>query len=130
MSTLAIVVVVVLAVLALLAIGGAIANARRHPARRGDFEADVAEVDRALAAAHAQDKGWEPRALEARARQAFESERPGTTVRAQALVQVLDRPGTDEDKAVFRFVTDRGEARLTLGRSAGEWIVETVQEGP
>jgi hypothetical protein len=48
------------------------------------------------------------------------------TIRDQALVQVLDRPGTDEDKAVFRFHTEDGEAQLTLGRSGGEWVSEEI----
>ena len=41
-----------------------------------------------------------------------------------ALVQVIDRPGTDEDKAVFRVVSAAGESRLKLGRQAGEWRPE------
>ena len=127
MSTLAIVVVIV-AVIVLLAIGGAVANARRR-APRPELEASVDEVDRALAAARAADKGWEPQALEAAARRAFEASRPGVEVRAQSLVAVLDRPGTDQDEAVFRFVASDGrETRLRLGRSGGEWVVRGVDE--
>jgi len=125
MSTLTIVVVVV-AVLVLLAIGGALTNARRR-APRSELEASVDEVDRALAAAHAADKGWEPRALEAAARRAFEASRPGVEVREQALVAVLDRPGIEQDEAVFRFVTsDGGEALLRLGRSGDEWVARGI----
>ncbi len=125
MSTLAIVVIAVVAVLLALAVGGAVANARRQP-DPGDREAALAEANRALAAAHATDKGWEPVALQATARREFEQRRPGVAVREQALVQVLDRPGTDEDHAVFRFVTDHGETLLTLGRSGGEWVTERI----
>jgi len=107
--------------LVLLAIGGAIANARRRRRTAGAFETSLEEVNQHLAAAHAQDKGWEPESLYAEARRIFEEGRPGEAVRDQALVQVLDRPGTDEDKAVFRFVTETGEERLTLGRRAGVW---------
>jgi hypothetical protein len=121
MSTLTVVVVVVVAVVVLLAVGGALANARRR-APRARLEASVDEVNRALAAAHAADKGWHPQALEAAARRAFEAARPGVEVREQALVAVLDRPGTDQDEAVFRFVdADGREDRLRLGRSGGEW---------
>jgi hypothetical protein len=126
MSTLTVVVVVV-AILVLLAIGGAVANARRREPR-AQLEASVDEVDRALAAAHAADKGWEPRALEAAARRAFEAARPGVEVREQALVAVLDRPGTDQDEAVFRFVgADGREDRLRLGRSGGEWAARGIE---
>ncbi len=38
------------------------------------------------------------------------------------LVQVVDRPGTDEDQAVFRAVTDSGERTLVLGRRDGAWV--------
>ena len=127
MSTLAIVVLAVVAVLLLLAVGGAIANARRRAAHREELERRLEEANRALAAAHAADKGWEPRALHEAARRAFEAERPGANIREQSLVQVLDRPGTDEDKAVFRFLTDDGEAELTLARSGGEWMAGTVR---
>ena len=39
-------------------------------------------------------------------------------VREESLIAVIDRPGTDEDRAVFRFVTDAGTFLLTLGRRA------------
>ena len=110
----------IIVILALLAIGGAIAGARRH----GNIEAAIDEANRALAAAHAADKGWEPAALADGARRAFESANPGVTVRDQALVQVVDHPGTDQDQAVFRFVTDDGESRLTMGRAGGSWVAD------
>lgn len=127
MSTVAVVVIVAALVLAALAVGGAVAN-RRRQARRGDFSASVEEVDRALAAAHAADNGWEPEAMNAAARRAFQAERPGASVREQALIQVVDRPGTDEDKAVFRFVTDAGEVLITLGRRGDEWTLDGIRE--
>jgi hypothetical protein len=123
MSTPALVAIVVVALLVALAIGGAIANARRQ-AREGDFDASVDEVNRHLAAAHAADKGWEPTALAAAARRAFESESPGVAIHEQSLVAVIDPPGTEEDKAVFRFRTDAGEALLTLGRRGHDWVSE------
>jgi hypothetical protein len=112
--------IVVVAVLALLAIGGAIAGARRHR----NVEAAIDEANRALAAAHAADKGWEPTALSEAARREFESANPGVAVRDQALVQVVDRPGTDQDRAVFRFITDDREERLTMGREDGRWVAD------
>lgn len=120
MPTWALIVLIVLAVIALLAIGGAIANQRR----RGDIRGVVDEANRHLAAAHAADKGWEPKALNAAARQAFEDQNPGVEIREQALIQVIDRPGTDEDKAVFRFETSEGERLLTVGREDNRWVPE------
>jgi hypothetical protein len=127
MSTAAIIAIIVLAVVVLLVVGGLAGNARLRRAREADFEESLDEVNRQLAAAHAQDKGWEPRALEDAARRAFAQARPGDEVRQQALVQVVDRPGTDEDKAIFRFLTDTGAAYLTLGRVGGEWVAEDVE---
>ena len=40
------------------------------------------------------------------------------------LIEVRDRPGTDEDEAVFR---DAEGARLTLGREAGEWVLRSLE---
>jgi hypothetical protein len=115
------------ALLLLLALGGAVANARRQRRLQGRFDADLDEVNRALAEAHAGDKGWEPAALEATARRFFERERPGQEVRGLTLVQVVDRIGTEEDKAVFRVETPDGTARLRLGRRDGEWVSEGVE---
>jgi hypothetical protein len=126
-STLAVVVLVVVGVLLLLAVGGAIANARRRRADAPRLEVSLDEVNRALAAAHAEDKGWEPEALNAAARRFFAERRPDARVREQALILVDDRPGTDEDRAVFRFVSDDGVALLTLGRVRGEWVAESLE---
>jgi hypothetical protein len=45
------------------------------------------------------------------------------------LVQVVDRPGTEEDKAVFRVVAADTRVQLTLGRVAGEWVSEGARGG-
>jgi hypothetical protein len=38
------------------------------------------------------------------------------------LVQVIDKPGTEEDQAVYRVLTGDGEEhRITLGRSGDVW---------
>lgn len=126
MSTLAIVLIVIGVLVVLLAVGGAIANARRERGGRERFEHQVDEANRAQASAHAADKGWERTALEETARRAVEAERPGEGVRELALVQVVDRPGVDEDQAVFRAVTADGEHVVTLSRSGGEWALEGI----
>jgi hypothetical protein len=126
-STLDVIIVAGVLLVIALAIGGMYANARWRRAGEASFDASLDDVNRQLAAAHAQDKGWEPAALNAAARRAFADQRVADDIREEALVAVLDRPGTDEDRAVFRFVTDAGTFLLTLGRTGGEWSAEGVE---
>ena len=126
MSTLDVIIVVAVVLIVLLAVGGMLANARWRRGREAQLETSLDEVNRKLAAAHAQDKGWEPGALNAAARRAFAESRTADEIRSEALVAVIDRPGTDQDQAVFRFVTDTGTWRLTLGRRGDEWYAVSV----
>jgi hypothetical protein len=112
---------VVVVVLLLLAAGGAIATARRTQSRDADLRAQLRAADQALAAAHAEDKGWERANLEQAARDVYAETYGEEEVRELHLVQVVDRPGTDEDQAVFRVVSDRGEHTIVLGRRDGAW---------
>jgi len=118
-----IVVVGVILVLALLAVGGVIARRRQLAATEARFDANLAQVNRDLAAAHAEDRGWERGGLDAAARAAWAQARPGTEPGGLTLVQIVDRPGTDDDKAVFRSTAG---ARLTLGRRGGEWVLDRL----
>jgi Tfp pilus assembly protein PilX len=122
MPTWLIVVLLVLVVLVVLAVGGAIAARRRLAATRERFDLNLAQVNGDLAAAHAEDRGWERGALEAAARRVYAAER-GAEPAELDLVQVIDRPGTDDDHAVFRI----GHERLTLGRRDGEWVLDTIR---
>ena len=115
--------IIVLAVLVVLALGGMIAASRRRAATQERFEVDLQRVNYELAAAHAQDRGWERASLEAAARRAYATERDGSEPSELELVQVIDKPGTDEDKAIFRC----GSERLTLGRRDGEWVLEALE---
>lgn len=117
MEPFAIVLIVLAVVVALLFAGGYVANARRREAERAKLHARAQEADRHLADAHAEDKGWERGALEAAARTAY-IERHGVAPAELNLVQVVDRPGTDEDEAVFH--ADGHE--LVLGRRDGAWV--------
>ena len=110
------------ALVIVLAVGGAYARRRQLAATRGRFDADLARVNRELAAAHADDRGWAREGLETVAREAFAAQR-GSQPDELTLVQIVDRPGTDEDKAVFRI----GSERLTLGRRGGEWVFERLE---
>ena len=124
MSVLAIVLIVLGALIVLLAVGGAIATARRTRAAEAQLQAQVQQADRELAQAHAEDKGWERAALEAAAREAVAARFGDVAVSDMHLVQVVDRPGTDADQAVFRVQTADGDHTITLGRRQGAWVAD------
>jgi hypothetical protein len=119
-STLAIVLVVVALVVVLLIVGGIVATGRRRRAGEQALRAELAQANEALALAHAQDNGWDRDTMERAARQAFARRSP-TDVRELHLVQVVDRPGTEEDQAVFRVVTDHGAEYVHLHRRGDRW---------
>ncbi len=129
MPTWAIIVLAVFGAFLVLALFGALAASLRNRRRQERFGSRLDEVDRALADARATDRGWERGVLEAAARRAFEAERPGLEIHELTLVQVIDRPGTEEDKAVFRVVAADVRVRLTLGRVDGEWVGEGAEAG-
>jgi type II secretory pathway pseudopilin PulG len=128
MSALLIVVLAILAVLLLLTLVGAASASRRNRAQAEHFGQRLSEVDRQLAAAVAQDRGWERTTLDAAARGAFAAERPGEEIAALELVSIVDEPGTDEDLAVYRVVANGAASRLTLGRREGAWYAAAVED--
>jgi biopolymer transport protein ExbB/TolQ len=113
--------IIVIVVLVLLAIGGVIARTQQLKRSRPAFEKSLEQVNRDLAAAAALDRGWDRDTLEAAARRIYADERGGEPPEL-VLVEVVDRPGTDEDQAVFRC----GDEHLTLGRRDGEWVHRTL----
>ena len=121
MSVLGIVLVVIVVVVALLVVGGLVVSRRRAREQESRVRADLEEANQALASAHAEDKGWHRELLEQAAREAF-AERSAADVRELQLVQVVDRPGTDDDQAVFRVITDHGSEYLHLDRHGDRWI--------
>jgi type II secretory pathway pseudopilin PulG len=121
-STLGIILVVFAVLVVVLAAGGWVAATRRARARERKLLEELHEAEQALAKAHALDKGWDRAVLESAARDAAAARFGAQPVNALQLVQVIDRPGTDADQAVFRVQTaDGDEHRITLGRSGGEW---------
>jgi hypothetical protein len=120
-STIAIVLIVIAVLLALLIAGGIIASNRRNREDEAALRQELEAANRALAMAHADDKGWERSLLEAAATAAF-ADRSAADVRDLQLVQVVDRPGTEEDQAVFRVVTDHGAEYLHLDRQGDRWV--------
>lgn len=123
-STLGIVLIVLAVVILLLAAGGYAAATRRTTSHAGDLQRELATAERELARAHASDKGWDPALLATAARDAATERFGDATVGDPLLVQVVDRPGTDADQAIFLVKTaDGGEHRMTLGRAGGVWGV-------
>lgn len=118
--------IIVLAVFALLMLGGMVSARARRRRTGASFAAHLSEIDRALAEAFAQDRGWHRSALEAAARSAWEERRPGEPVASLELVEVIDLPGTASDRAVFRMVGEGGAALLTLGRRDDAWVGEQL----
>jgi hypothetical protein len=120
-SVIAIIIIVVVLLLVLLIVGGLVANARRARGGEDQLLAALHEADRALALARAEDRGWHREAMEAAARTAFAARSPAE-VRELLLLQVVDRPGTEEDQALFRVVTDAGSEEILCVRDPdGGW---------
>ena len=113
--------IIVLVVLVVLVVGGIIARNRQLASTRPAFERALAQVEQDLVAAAASDRGWDRSVLEAAARQVV-AERYGTEPEALTLVEVIDKPGTDEDQAVFTAQVGGRPERIVLGRRAGDWV--------
>jgi hypothetical protein len=119
-SVIAIIIVVFVLLVILLSVGGLIASRRRAERGQEDLLVAVREADHALALARASDRGWERAVLEAAAREAFAARSPAE-VRELLLMRVVDRPGTEEDQALFRVITDVGSEEILLVRHGGAW---------
>jgi flagellar biosynthesis/type III secretory pathway M-ring protein FliF/YscJ len=120
-SVLGIVLVVIVVLVALLVVGGIVISRRRARAHESRLQAELEEANQALASAHADDKGWHRDLLEQAAREAF-AQRSAADVRELQLVQVVDKPGKEEDQAVFRVITDHGSEYLHLDRHGDRWL--------
>ena len=92
-------------------------SGRTSPPSSTELEA----VNEALALARASDKGWERSLLEAACRARVRRALRGRDPDLQ-LVQVVDQPGTEDDQAVFRVVTDHGSEHLHLDRHGDTWV--------
>ena len=121
MTTLEIVILVVVLVIAALVVGGFVASGRRQRADEAARRTELEAANQALAMARAEDRGWERSLLEEACRAAFAKRSPAE-IRELELVQVVDRPGTEEDQAVFRVVTEHGSEYLHLDRRGDAWV--------
>src|SRR3954463_9865120 len=126
MSAIAIVVIVIAVLLALLFAGGSVAARRRAVAGAPELRERISAADRALEAARAADRGWDPVLLEEAARVALERERPDFRYDKLHLVLVDDQPGTDEDRAEMAAVGDDEVVRVVVTRRGGAWAAESV----
>jgi len=126
MTTAEIIIIAVVVVLGLAALGGSVVVRRRREVGTAAFRAEIERANHDLASAHAADNGWEPTRVTESARAAFALERPDVPIRSLELVQVIDPPGTDDDRAVFHVETTAGAHRLTLGRRGDDWHLESL----
>lgn len=126
MSLLAIVAIVLGALIVVFFIGGLVVARRRAKEREPELREKIAAADRALQAARAADRGWDPVRLEEAARAALERERPDFRYDKLHLVLVDDRPGTDADRAEMAAVGDDGVARVVVTRRGEHWSGESV----
>jgi hypothetical protein len=120
MSVLAIVLIVLAVLVVVLAIGGTFAAGRVRDHNEAHLRSSLEQANEALAHARALDRGWERATLEAAARDAA-----GSGYERLELVQVVDNPGVENDKAVFKVIVKGGRDRkVTLGRRGGAWVAE------
>ena len=113
--------IIVIVVLVILVVGGVIARNRQLQKSRPAFERALAQVDQDLAAAAASDRGWDRELLETSARRIC-AEQFGAEPDEMTLVEVIDKPGTDEDQAVFDVSAGGARHRVVLGRRDGDWV--------
>jgi hypothetical protein len=118
--------IIVLCVLAILAIGGFIARSMYLRRTEADFRAKLEQANHDLAEAAAADRGWDRETLEGAARRIYAEQR-GAEPSELLLVEVIDRPGTDEDLAAFHVESEGRRGSLTLGRRDGEWVYESLR---
>lgn len=122
MTTLGIVLIVIGALILLLVAGGWVAATRRATAGEQSLRRELARAQRALAQAYALDRGWDRTVMEAAARDAAARLLGDGAFSELQLVQVIDKPGKDEDQAVYRVQTADGDEHwITLGRSGDVW---------
>jgi ADP-ribose pyrophosphatase YjhB (NUDIX family) len=118
--------IIILAVLLVLAVGGAIARAMQLKRTQAHFRARLEQANHDLAEAAAADRGWSRETLESAARRIYAEQR-GSEPAELLLVEVLDRPGTDEDLAVFRAESEGRAEMLRLGRRDADWVLESLE---
>src|SRR3954467_118606 len=122
MSVLGIIIIAfVVVVIVLTCLGAWVMRKRQAESAEGSDQRLVA-ANEALADARAEDRGWDLPALEEAARSVVAQKHPNVNVRKLHLVQVIDKPGTEDDQARFHVDVAMGrDFEVLLGRRGGEW---------
>jgi hypothetical protein len=121
-STLGIVLLAIGALIVVLVAGGWVAATRRTRSREEALCRELERAQRALSQAQALDRGWDRTVMDAAARRAAAQRLGDGAFSELQLVQVIDKPGKDNDQAVYRVETaDGDEHRITLGRTDDVW---------
>jgi hypothetical protein len=126
MSIVTVVILVLLVLIVVFFIGGLVAARRRAEEHADRLDERIGAADRALEAARAADRGWDPVLLEEAARSALERERPDFRYDRLHLVLVDDRPGTEEDRAEMAAIGDEGVLHVSVARRGETWVAEHV----
>jgi len=116
---------IVIVVFVVLAVGGFFARRALTRRTESQFRARLQQANHDLAEAAAEDRGWDRALLESAARRIYAEQR-GAEPAVLLLTEVLDRPGTDEDSAVFRVEGEGRKETLTLGRRDGDWVHDNL----
>jgi hypothetical protein len=119
---LAIVLIALAALIILFLLGGLIAVRRRNALQGDRMLRDIAQANEALAQARAGDRGWDRDAIDAAARAAQLALHPDARIEAVHLIQVVDRPGTEDDEAHVRVLDATGTHVIVLGRRGDDWV--------
>jgi hypothetical protein len=121
-SLLAILIIAFVVLAVIFFIGGYIVAGRRRDAHESKLLAQITAADEALAEARASDRGWDLDLLQTAAREAYASRFEGREPEQLHLIQVVDKPGTEADEAVFRAIDGHREEDLILGREGDRWV--------
>jgi type II secretory pathway pseudopilin PulG len=121
-SLIAILIIAFVVLAVVFFVGGYIAAGRRRDARESQLLVQIQAADEALAQARAGDHGWDLALLQTAAREAYATRFEGREPEQLHLIQVVDKPGTEADEAVFRAVDGHREEDLVLGREGDRWV--------
>ena len=122
MSLIAILIIAFVVLAVVFFIGGYIVAGRRRDAHEGELLAQIQTADEALAQARAGDRGWDLDALQTAAREAYANRFEGREPEKLHLIQVIDKPGTEADEAIFRCVDGHRHEDVVLGREGDRWV--------
>ena len=122
MSLLAILIIAFVVLAVVLFIGGYIVAGRRRDASTEQLLDAIKSADEALAQARAGDRGWDLSLLQAAARTAYANRFEGREPEELHLIQVVDKPGTESDEAVFRAIDGHRREDVVLGREGDRWV--------